>query len=80
MYMIYGVSDCPWCLKAQAFCMENGLEYSWVMMDYAKEYREWIQDKWKWQTIPVILKVEYNIDGPDETLIGGYEELTREHS
>ena len=31
MYMIYGVSDCPHCLRAQALCMEKDVDYIWVM-------------------------------------------------
>ena len=34
MYMIYGVSDCPWCLRAQALCMDKGVDYAWVMTDW----------------------------------------------
>ena len=35
MYMIYGVSDCPHCLRAQAECMEKDVDYAWVMMDWS---------------------------------------------
>ena len=44
MYMIYGVTDCPHCLRAQALCMEKDVDYAWVMMDWSKEYRECIKN------------------------------------
>jgi glutaredoxin len=47
MYMIYGVTDCPHCLRAQALCMEKDVDYAWVMMDWSKDYREHIKSDWK---------------------------------
>ncbi len=44
MYMIYGVTDCPHCLRAQALCMEKDVDYAWVMMDWSKTYREKIKN------------------------------------
>jgi glutaredoxin len=45
MYIIYGVSDCPHCLRAQALCMEKDVDYAWVMMDWSSTYRDHIKEK-----------------------------------
>tara|TARA_R110000824_G_scaffold136474_2_gene300127 strand:+ start:1761 stop:2018 length:258 start_codon:yes stop_codon:yes gene_type:complete len=78
VYLIYGISDCPACLRAQADLMDLGLEYVFVEMDFSRSYREAIKQQLEWSTFPIILKVSK--DGED--LVGGYEdliyELTRE--
>ena len=76
MFMIYGVSDCPYCLKAQALCMEKDVDYAWVMMDWSKEYREYIKGSWKWKTYPVITRMFFDEDGSEEFIIGGFDELS----
>ena len=75
MYMIYGVTDCPHCLGAQALCMEKDVDYVWVMMDWSKDYREHIKRDWKWKTYPVITKVCFTDLTSSEVLVGGFDEL-----
>ena len=75
MYTIYGITDCPWCLRAQAWCMENEVEYVWVNMDWSKQYREYIKGSWKWKTYPIITKMYFDEVGPEEFLVGGFEDL-----
>ena len=76
MYMIYGVTDCPHCLRAQALCMEKDVDYAWVMMDWSKEYREHIKNDWNWKTYPVITKMSFGDNTSSEELIGGFDELS----
>ena len=78
MYMIYGVTDCPHCLRAQALCMEKDVDYAWVMMDWSKEYREYIKGGWKWKTYPVITRMSFDEDGSEEFIVGGFDELQLE--
>lgn len=78
MYMIYGVTDCPHCLRAQALCMEKDVDYAWVMMDWSKQYREYIKGSWKWMTYPVITRMEFDEDGSEEFIVGGFDELQLE--
>ena len=78
MYMIYGVTDCPHCLRAQALCMEKDVDYAWVMMDWSKEYREYIKDSWEWKTYPIIAKMDFDEDGTEVSLVGGFDELQAE--
>ena len=76
MFIIYGVSDCPYCLRAQALCMEKDVDYAWVMMDWSKEYRELIKGAFNWTTYPIITKLDYQ--SGDENLVGGFDELQLE--
>ncbi len=78
MYMIYGVTDCPHCLRAQALCMEKDVDYAWVMMDWSKDYREHIKRDWQWKTYPVITKISFTEHTSSEVLVGGFDELQAE--
>ena len=78
MYIIYGVSDCPHCLRAQALCMEKDVDYAWVMMDWSKDYREHIKRDWQWKTYPVITKISFTEHTSSEVLVGGFDELQAE--
>ena len=78
MFVIYGVTDCPHCLRAQALCMEKDADYTWVMMDWSKEYREYIKGSWKWKTYPVITRMSFDEDGSEEFIVGGFDELQLE--
>jgi len=75
MYIIYGVSDCPSCLRAQALCMDKNINYAWVMMDWSKQYREYIKNRWRWNTYPIITELSFDEDGSEEFIVGGFDEL-----
>ena len=51
-YIVYGISDCPACLRACADLMEADNEYVFVEMDFSKTYREYIKDRHQWPTFP----------------------------
>ncbi len=40
-------------------------DYTWVMMDWSKEYRELIKGTFNWTTYPIITKLDYQ--SGDET-------------
>ncbi len=71
MYTIYGITDCPACLRAQAWCMQRNEEYVFVMMDFAERERQRIKIEKRWDTFPIIM----HGTGGDERLIGGFDEL-----
>ena len=80
IYFVYGITDCPACLRACAALMESDLEYVFVETDFAKSYRVQLKKQHRWSTFPII--VRRTNTGPEletlETLIiGGYDELTR---
>jgi glutaredoxin len=70
-YIVYGVSDCPACLRACADLMEADMEYVFVEADFSKSYREHLKDKYEWPTFPIIVRQINNIT----MKIGGYDQL-----
>ena len=72
-YMVYGITDCPACLRACADLMEAEVEYVFIETDFAKSYREHLKTQYKWTTFPIIIRQnEY------ETLVvGGHGELRK---
>ena len=71
IYIIYGITDCPACLMAQAVLMESGIEYVFVETDFSKTYRESVKEEFEWSTFPIVIKVTKDA----EEVIGGYDEL-----
>ena len=56
IYIIYGITDCPACLRACADLMENDIEYVFVETDFSPAFRMRIKNKWEWETFPIIIK------------------------
>lgn len=73
VYFVYGITDCPACLRACALLMELDLEYVFVETDFAKSYRQELQKKYRHSTFPIVVRET----GPERLMIGGYEELRR---
>ena len=76
VYIIYGITDCPACLLAQAALMERGIEYVFVEMDFSPAYRKSIKEETEWQTFPIVVK----LSEAAQTLVGGYDELVSDLS
>jgi glutaredoxin len=70
-YIVYGITDCPACLRACADLMEADIEYVFVETDFSKSYREHLKDKYEWPTFPIITRQFNNIT----MKIGGYSQL-----
>ena len=73
VYIIYGITDCPACLRACADLMERNIEYAFVETDFSKSYRGALKDEFNWTTFPMVVKV---FEGKEE-FIGGYDELQK---
>ncbi len=73
IYLIYGITDCPACLRAQADLMQRDIEYVFVETDFSKNYRQLLKQKFNWSTFPIVVKLSSN----GETLIGGYDDLLK---
>ena len=73
IYVIYGITDCPACLRAQADLMQRDMEYAFVETDFSKSYRQLLKEKFNWSTFPIVVK----LSGDEETLIGGYDDLLK---
>ena len=71
VYFVYGITDCPACLRACALLMESDLEYVFIETDFAKSYRKELQQQYRQSTFPIIIR-----KSTMETLIiGGYDDL-----
>ncbi len=68
---MYGITDCPACLRACALLMEKDREYVFVEADFSKTYRNIIKQKFDWTTFPIVVML---CDDKEE-LVGGYDEL-----
>lgn len=68
-FTIYGISDCPSCLRACADAMDlyPACEYVFVNTDFSPIYRKKLKERYNMSTFPIILH--------NDELIGGYEEL-----
>lgn len=73
IYLIYGINDCPACLRAKADLMAKDKEYVFIDCDFSKSYRQAIKDEFQWPTFPIVVRV----DTQDEVLIGGRTELAQ---
>lgn len=71
VFMVYGISDCPACLRACADLMDKDKQYVFVNTDFSKHYRSELYKKFAWKTMPIVVK----LDIEEEVLIGGYSEL-----
>jgi len=72
IYLVYGITDCPACLHAQAILMAADEEYVFIQADFSQSYREDIKQEFEWDTFPIIVRVSTD----EETLIGGFDELS----
>jgi len=70
-YMVYGISDCPSCLRACALLMENDIEYAVIEMDFSKQCMRATKTQFNSTTFPIIVMVS----DQNTTVIGGYEAL-----
>ena len=71
IYLIYGISDCPACLKTQAALMDRDIEYVFINADFSETYRDVIREEFEQKSFPIIIKVS----AEDEELVGGYDDL-----
>jgi glutaredoxin-related protein len=71
VYIVYGITDCPACLRACADLMERDIEYAFVETDFSKSYRDALKKEFEWPSFPIVVKVS----GDEEEFIGGYDEM-----
>jgi len=73
VFIVYGITDCPSCLRACADLMDNypSDEYVFASCDFSPLYRERLKEKYNWSTFPIIVESA----SQDDKLIGGHTEL-----
>ena len=72
VYFVYGITDCPACLRACADLMEAGVEYVFVETDFAQTYRSQLKKQHRRSTFPIIIRRS----AAETLIIGGHDELT----
>ena len=74
IFKVYGITDCPSCLRACADLMDlyPEQEYVFVETDFSKSYRKLLKEKFSWSTFPIITILN---DEKNEELVGGYDDL-----
>jgi len=77
IYMVYGITDCPACLRACAALMEANLEYVFVEADFAPSYRAQLKKQYRRSTFPIIVRSSGDGAAHETLIIGGYDELIR---
>jgi len=76
MYVVYGITDCPSCLRAEALLMEKEQEYVVVTMDFSPSFRKVVKEKFNWNTFPIV--VFHQDDSlEDPKVVGGFEQLNQ---
>ena len=71
IFKVYGISDCPACLRACADLMANDHEYIFINCDFSKKFRKDIREELSWPTFPLVIATT----DKENTFIGGYTEL-----
>ena len=71
IYLVYGITDCPACLRACADLMERDKEFVFIETDFSKTYRTSLKKEFGWSTFPMVVKATEEV----EEFIGGYEDL-----
>ena len=75
--MVYGITDCPACMHAQAELMSRDEQYVFVNADFSAKYRSDIREDLGWPTFPIITNIT---EEHEERLIGGYDEMMLQFS
>ena len=71
VYFVYGITDCPACLRACADLMEADLEYVFIETDFAPTYRTQLKKQYRRTTFPIII----GESGSETLIIGGHDDL-----
>ena len=75
IYFVYGITDCPACLRACADLMEAELEYVFVETDFAPSHRAQLKKQYKHSTFPIIVRRTNAATEIETLIIGGYIDL-----
>jgi len=73
MFIVYGKIKCGYCRKAAELLRNNGYDFEYYSMDEKLEHLAHLFTIYNWRTVPLILKVEGNV----EEFIGGHDDLVK---
>ncbi len=82
MYVVHGREDCPFCISALNLLSTFKGQKTYAVRFYTESEKDSLileQQKWQWETVPVIIEVTQDASGDYiERLIGGYTDLCKE--
>jgi glutaredoxin len=74
-YKIICWSECPFCVRAKALMIENGMQFEYCSIDHSRDLLDHYIKKYHQCTVPMIIKI--NTEDGDEQFIGGYTEFKK---
>jgi hypothetical protein len=74
-YQVYGTGHDPYTIVSVKNLEKSGYEYALTFMDKSPEMQVFIGKKYRWPSLPLVVKCDMN---GDEEVIGGFNEL-KEH-
>ena len=72
-YFIYGVPDCPFCVKAMRELDDRKYAYYFFDLEEDEVFMSDVKDFYKHNTVPIVL--ENDIDTGATTFVGGCDSL-----
>tara|TARA_Y100001937_G_C6942570_1_gene251039 strand:- start:80 stop:325 length:246 start_codon:yes stop_codon:yes gene_type:complete len=72
-FLIYGLSECPFCITAVDHLSANNLEYIYFELDSDPEFLSEVKSFYNFQTVPVILK--NCLTSGEVSFVGGCSDL-----
>ena len=82
MYVVHGRDDCPFCVSALNLLSSFKGQKSYTVRFFAESEKGSLileQQKWQWETVPVIVEMTQDSSGDTvERLVGGYTDLCEE--
>ena len=74
-YIVYGWSDCPFCVSAKELLDEKNQRYMMVYLDHDDVLLEYFKKTHEHPTVPIV--ITKNTEQLTTALIGGYTELCK---
>lgn len=72
-FIVHGRDSCPFCVKAVGLLEQKNINY--IFSPISGEYETMVKEQYNWKTVPIVIE-RCLVDGADESLIGGYDDLT----
>tara|TARA_B100000886_G_C20196076_1_gene396372 strand:- start:376 stop:633 length:258 start_codon:yes stop_codon:yes gene_type:complete len=60
-YVIYGWSDCPYCVEAKEILMRHEKQFMLCLLDESPALLNMLKEKHGWETVPMIIHYTKNI-------------------
>lgn len=69
---IYSTPNCPYCMRAKALLSSLSVAFDVVDLSENKKLREELQEKYSWQSVPMIVV--------GDEFLGGFDDIAKLHA